>query len=72
MAEQPLSLEWLCHIRDHKIRLSNAAGNLARLLVTYGQGENITVSMAALKDVTGMSWKAVLDGRDQLTGLGLL
>ena len=72
MPEQPLALKWLCYIRDNKIRLSNAAGNLARLLPTYGQGKNIYVSLTTLKDVSGMSWEGLLGARDQLLELGLI
>ena len=47
MTEQPLSLQWLCFIRDHGLDLKVTQGEraLASLLPTYGQGKKIYVTM---------------------------
>jgi hypothetical protein len=70
MAEQPLSLQWLCFIRDHGKDLKATLGErgLASLLVTYGQGKNIYVTMKSLARVTGWSRTTVIKHRDGLLG----
>lgn len=74
MATQPMSLEWLCYIRDHGKELDVTLGEraLASLLPTYGQGKNITVTMKGLADVTGWSRTTVIKHRDGLLAKGLL
>jgi len=74
MSEQPLSLQWLCFIRDHgqdlKVTLGERA--LASILPTYGQGKNIFVSMHTLAKVTGWSRNTVKKHRDGLIVKGLI
>ena len=74
MAEQPLSLQWLCFIRDHGVdlRVSKEARVLASLLPTYGEGKNIYVSMVKLTKKSGMKRETVRNARRELEDKGLL
>lgn len=74
MSDQPLSLQWLCFIRDHGLDLKVTLGEraLASLLPTYGQGKNIFVSMHKLAEKTGWSRNTVKKHRNGLIAKGLL
>jgi hypothetical protein len=74
MADQPLSLQWLCFLRDHGHDLKVTVGEraLASLLPTYGAGQTIFVSMHTLSKLTGMSRNTVKKARDGLVLKGLL
>jgi len=74
MTEQPLSLTWLCFIRDHGVdlKVSKEARVLASVLPTYGQGKKIFVSMVSLSKVTGMKRETVRNARQELEDKFLL
>jgi len=74
MSDQPLVLQWLCHIRDNadELQLSRNARALAGLLVTYGAGQSIYVSMVNLARNLGMGRSTVIAARRELEDRGLL
>lgn len=74
MADQPLSLAWLCFLRDHgaDLKVTTPERALASALVTYGEGKNIFASMVTLAKVTGMKRDTVIKARRGLQDKGLI
>lgn len=71
LTSKPLALTWLVHCREHKL-LTPSEWALAAILVTMGQGQNITMSIVGMADITGMTRVTVRKCRDSLISKGLL
>jgi hypothetical protein len=71
LAPAPKSLTWLVYCRDNKL-LTASEWALAAILVTLGAGQNITLSIKGMSDVTRMDRKTVRAAIESLTAKGLL
>jgi hypothetical protein len=67
----PKVLDWAVYIRQN-VKLSKSARSLAFLLITLGQGQNITMSQANMAKAVGMRRDTVGDAIDELHRLGLI
>lgn len=71
LASAPQSLTWLVYCRENKL-LTASEWALAAILVTLGQGQNITLSVVGMADITRMTRKTVAKVIDSLIAKGLL
>lgn len=71
LASAPKVLDWAVYIRQN-VKLTASARSLAFLLITLGQGQNITMSQANMAKSIGMRRDTVAKAIDELHRLGLL
>jgi hypothetical protein len=65
-------LDWARYIRQHRVKLSWSARSLALLLITLGQGQNITMTVTGMADLIGMRRDTVGKALTELADHGLL
>jgi hypothetical protein len=71
LASAPQSLTWLVYCRENKL-LTASEWALAAILVTLGKGQNITLSVVGMADITRMKRDTVRKAIDSLEAKGLL
>jgi hypothetical protein len=71
LTSAPKALEWAVYVREH-VRLSASARSLAFLLITLGQGQNISMSVSGMAGSTGMSRNTIKTAIKELHANGLI
>lgn len=71
LTTKPKVLDWLVYCRENKL-LTASEWALAALLVTLGQGQNITLSITGMADILGMRRDTVSKAINGLLAKGLM
>ncbi len=71
LASKPQVLTWLVYCRENKL-LNASEWSLAALLVTLGEGQNITLTVTGMADILGMKRDTVSKAIKSLHAKGLM